>query len=491
MFIYRDEYYNEQSDKRGIAEVDRQAPSRIHRDRRDDVHARVHAVLGPTRSVMTDHADRLLTGLRAVASGADLVMVNLESPLTDRAFVGGDGVDLRAPPAAAAALAAAGVDLVSIANNHAGDAGPATVLDTVSSARAVGLATVGGGADLASARAAHMFDLDGTVVGVLAYDATGVGPAAGDGSPGVAHWNRADAEADVASLRSQVDLVVVSVHGGTEYIPFPDLVMAGIAADLVSWNVDVVWGHGAHVVHPVGLLDPEGDGRPTLVATGLGNLLFDQSYPGTDTGIVVEAIASPDGVVGYRIGSVSASDGAFMSWEEPTGPAVWLDGWWEAPTTPPLPPAAPSIAGFDRGDVVAVGGGDVDGDGSDEVVVSFRRPHQPAELHDLLPGHDWVDASGRTAHIGVFEQDTMAPIWVAGALGWPVAEVAVCDGSMAVAHDHLDTSDIRSVAPWTWSGFGFDEGIDIEGARPIGCADLDGDGRSEPWIGEREAVDRP
>ena len=438
-----------------------------------------------------DHPDLLFRGLDTVSAGADLVMVNLESPFTSPPQVGGEGVDLRAPPATASVLAAAGVDLVSIANNHAGDGGAGTVLDTVSAAGGAGLATVGGGADLGSARAPEVFGLDGIDVGVLSFDATGLGPAAGVDSPGVARWDRAEAEGAVAALRRRVDLVVVSVHGGAEYIPFPDVVMANIAADLAAWNVDVVWGHGAHVVHPVELVDPDGDGRPTLVATGLGNLLFDQNHPGTEAGAVVEVMASEDGLTGYRIGSVRTGDGGFLAWNEPAGAAVWLDGWWDAPTTEPFRREAISVRVFDQGDPVAIAAGDVDADGDDEMVVSFRRSYRPAELHDLMPERDWVDATGRTAHVGVFEPGTMAPIWVAGALATPVADLAVCDGSVAVAHDALDSPAIRSVAAWTWSGFGFDEGVDLAGERAIGCADLDGDGRSEPWMGPPQPVDGP
>ncbi len=71
--------------------------------------------------------------------GAELTFANLESPLTTAPQVS-DGYDLRAPPEAAAALRAAGFDVVSLANNHALDAGEAGLAETVATLNATGIA---------------------------------------------------------------------------------------------------------------------------------------------------------------------------------------------------------------------------------------------------------------------------------------------------------------------------------------------------------------
>ena len=61
---------------------------------------------------------------------ADLALANLESPLTARPLENPAGYDLRAGPEAAAGLAASGLDLLSLANNHSLDSGPAGLDDT-------------------------------------------------------------------------------------------------------------------------------------------------------------------------------------------------------------------------------------------------------------------------------------------------------------------------------------------------------------------------
>ncbi len=117
-------------------------------------------------------------------------------------------------------------------------------------------------------------------VALLAFDATGQGPRAKTDAPGVAWWDEARVEQAVDRARAGADLVVVGLHGGAEYVPVTDPYLMRLGQLLASWGVDIVWGTGPHVAQPVHVIDPDGDGRPTIVATSLGNLIFDQHIPG-------------------------------------------------------------------------------------------------------------------------------------------------------------------------------------------------------------------
>ena len=102
------------------------------------------------------------------------------------------------------------------------------------------------------------------------------------------------------------------------------------------------------------------------------------------------------------------------------------------------------------------------------------------------PEIQWADAEGRDAHLGVYEPDTLNEIWVAGSVLMPIRSLEVCDGSLALIHDRLDDPTPIAGGAWIWNGFGFDTGRDIPGAGIPGCADLDGDGETEPVILGRE-----
>jgi hypothetical protein len=438
-------------------------------------------------SVVERDPESIFADVDLELAAADLAMVNLESSLTERPAGSGIQHDLRADPAVAQLLADAGIDLVSVANNHAGDGGPPGVLDTVQALTEAGVEAVGGGADSDQAETPAIWMVDGTTVGVLAFDATGLGPEAGDSSPGVPRWDDERSTRLVSQLRERVDVLVVSIHGGAEYLPTTDATIRRIVTTLAEIDVDVVWGHGPHVVHDVTIVDPDGNGRPTAAASSLGNLLFDQTRVRTDHGALLEVMADAGGVIAYRVGEtvISAGRVSFSSWLPPDGPAALVNGaWWSLAAEPSLSePVGVDVGDFPKGDVVHAASGDVDQDGESELVISFRRPFRSAPLHEMLADVQWSDAAGRSAHVGVFEADGRTPIWVASAIVRPVSRTVVCDGAVTVSYSTLDDDATTGTGGWTWSVFGWDEAPDLEGDRSIGCLDVDGDGVREPVVG--------
>lgn len=431
-----------------------------------------------------------LAGVRWPVASADLALANLESPLTTASHDPAAGPNaLEAPPSAAAFLAAAGFDAAAIANNHAGDAGPATVPDTVDALAAEGLPAVGAGASLAEAFSPLVVEVHGLRVALLAFDATGAGPRAGPSSPGVAWWDEDLARAAVSRAASSADLVAVGLHGGLEYVPSADPYLLEVARILARAGADVVWGHGAHVIQPVRTIDPDGDGRPTVVATSLGNLLFDQHAPGTRRGALLEVLAGRDGVRAYRVGTAEhrAGPATFRGWGPPRGDAVALGGaWWSlARAVGPEPGGGPMDLAAFEGDVADSALGDPDGDGRPDLVVAFRRPFRARDAGLGLRRGSLVDALGRSAHVGLFGPEDLRPRWVAGTLARPVPELAACDGALAVAYSTLDEPGIVAAGAWRWGGFGFVALADLPGPGVPSCSDVDGDGAADALVLER------
>lgn len=213
-------------------------------------------------------ADGWETAFSAIApslAGADLALANLESPLTGvplqvAALDGQAPFDLRAPPDAARALFAAGLDLVVLANNHALDSGFEGLADTRAALQAYGLAAIGPGSQ------ALYRQVNGQLLAFLAFDLVGDPP------------QEAEMLAAVAAARRQGALVLVSLHWGLEYQPGPYPAQHRLAQKLAQAGASLIWGHHPHVLQPVAWLSgPEG--APVLVAYSLGNALFDQPAP--------------------------------------------------------------------------------------------------------------------------------------------------------------------------------------------------------------------
>ncbi|MBN1139543.1 MAG: CapA family protein [Anaerolineae bacterium] len=179
-----------------------------------------------------------------------LVIANLESPLTARPQLK-EGYDLRAPPEAVTALRAAGIDALSLANNHALDAGQPGLSETASVLQAAGIAPWLDETPTAMAPSLYGLALDDSAIPL----------------------DIAAAAEAVAAAAAHADVVVVSIHWGSEYQAAPSPRQQAIAAALADAGATVIAGHGPHVLQRVEWL-----GR-TLVAYSLGNFLFDQLYP--------------------------------------------------------------------------------------------------------------------------------------------------------------------------------------------------------------------
>lgn len=435
--------------------------------------------------VARDDPESVFADVRQQISSADLAMGNLESPLTVRPHVSLSPNALEADPATAELLAGAGFDLMGVANNHAADAGPAGVRDTLRALRNAGLRSVGAGTDAEAFRPA-ILEANGFRVAVLAFDATGAGVPATLSTPGVAEWNAPRARRAVRLAARNADLVIVGIHGGAEYRPRRDPYVAGLGRRLARWGADVVWGTHTHVVQPIRSIDPDGDGRRTVVATSLGNFLFDQFIPGTRRGAVLEVLADRRGVLGFRVGLVTLDDlrTHFADWRPPKGDAVALAGeWWAlARTLAPAPALPTGTLPEVGGPVLASSLGDVTGDGVSELAVAFRRPFRTTPENSSAPPETWMDAGGRSAHVGLYDPATLEPMWVAGTLVRPVGALATCDGSLAVAYTTLDDPAVVGTGAWAWHGFGWVPAPDLPGPGTPVCADADGDGRTEPMI---------
>jgi poly-gamma-glutamate capsule biosynthesis protein CapA/YwtB (metallophosphatase superfamily) len=235
--------------------------------------------------------------VREYLSGADLTLANFENPVITDAVYHPDATtftgDLRLMPV----LDQAGLDGVTLGNNHVLDAGTTGLNETMRHLDDAGIAHAGAGMDLAEARKPMVFDLGGTKVGVLSYlNVPSYGWAwATQTAPGTAPLLQNVMEEDIKRLRPRVDLILVMPHWGKEYIATPEPQQVDLAHAALDAGADLVVGGHAH--WPKGIEVYEG--KPIFY--GVGNFLLDQSWSEeTSTGIFAEITLYGDEVVQVR-----------------------------------------------------------------------------------------------------------------------------------------------------------------------------------------------
>ena len=221
---------------------------------------------------------RTAFGVAAKPLGAaDLTMVNVETAITRRGAPEQKSFTFRAPPTAFTALKAAGVDIATMANNHAADYGSVGLQDTLAAIRTSGFPTVGIGANAAAAYAPRYTTVRGTRLAVIAasqiQDETLAHFTAGPSSPGIASAYSGQLIESVRTAKARGYAVVVYLHWGTEYTTCPNSDQDALAGTLARAGAVAVIGTHAHVLQGAGWR-PDG----TYVAYGLSNYLWWRSF---------------------------------------------------------------------------------------------------------------------------------------------------------------------------------------------------------------------
>jgi poly-gamma-glutamate synthesis protein (capsule biosynthesis protein) len=205
---------------------------------------------------------------------ADLRFVNLESQLSEQ---GGETQHPRnrliftGPPGGGKTLAQAGIHVASTANNHAWDYGKKAMLETLDNLAAASVKSVGTGRTLDAAYAPAVFELHGRSVAVFAvtqiWNAGDIETHQGRHHVAWARLNRMSGA--LKRARDEYDLVLLSYHGGVEYVDVPPPQTRRFVEALAKTGfVDAVIGHHPHVPQGIGFT------RGVPIFYSLGNFVF-------------------------------------------------------------------------------------------------------------------------------------------------------------------------------------------------------------------------
>lgn len=239
--------------------------------------------------------------VRSLLEDADLTIANMEGTFTERGIAAGKLYTFRTPPRFAAGLAQAGIDLVSLGNNHTMDFGPEGLEDTLAALDAAGIRHTGAGANERAARSPVLVTIDGVRIAFLSYTSISETVFAGPDSSGVAQATVDAITSDVQSARAEADVVIVALHSGVEYTDAPQPEQQQLAHAAIDAGAALILGHHPHTLQG---WEYYGDG---LIVYSLGNFVFDLDAddlanlgPRAFESIVLYVTLTPGGVQDVR-----------------------------------------------------------------------------------------------------------------------------------------------------------------------------------------------
>ena len=216
-----------------------------------------------------------LRQLRGLVAGHDLLIGNLEGPITDHAEPISSKKDFvyKMDAQAAIALRDFGFDLFDLANNHVLDYGMDGMRDTWQALDRMGIGHFGSGLDLDEAIHGKIVEVAGLRIGFLGFMQRWSGYVsdypfyAQEGVPGVPLATPKVLKAAIVPMRDKVDTLVVSFHWGRNYsdVRANQVRMGRLAVDL---GADLVIGHNSHNLQGVEIY------RQVPILYSLGNFTF-------------------------------------------------------------------------------------------------------------------------------------------------------------------------------------------------------------------------
>jgi poly-gamma-glutamate synthesis protein (capsule biosynthesis protein) len=243
--------------------------------------------------------------IASVLSDADLTMLNFESAVTSRGAAQPKTFHFRTVPTAFDAVRAAGVDVVTFANNHVLDYGPVGLSDTLAAVQAAKFPYVGIGTDADGAWAPYLTTIKGrrfAFIGVSQIDELASSWVATASRPGEANSiDLAHTLAAVTAAKKRADTVLVFMHWGTEGNPCPNAAQKSLAPKLAAAGADIIIGSHAHTLQGNGWLGK------TFVAYGMANFLWWLPSYSTETG-VLKLTLHADGTLTDRFYPAIVSD---------------------------------------------------------------------------------------------------------------------------------------------------------------------------------------
>lgn len=214
-------------------------------------------------------ADKLFGDFLQLMKDSDLSITNLESPIIDQGLsIDKTGPALKSSVNSAQILNTAGIDLVTLANNHIMDYGDEGLRSTLETCKALGINYTGAGENYDKASEPYIFEKNGIKIAVLNVAENEFGTTNGT-HPGCHPLNPVQNFYSINDVREEVDHTIMIVHGGHEYYNLPSPRMKQTYRYFIDAGASAVIGHHTHCFSGHEIYN----GKP--ICYSLGNFLFD------------------------------------------------------------------------------------------------------------------------------------------------------------------------------------------------------------------------
>lgn len=227
---------------------------------------------------------------------SDIAFANLEGAASDQGVDQKNLYSFRMDPEVIPALKGAGIDVLSMANNHVGDWGRNAFIDTLSRLKENEILYTGGGNNEAEAETPVIIEKYGMRIGFLGF--SDVGPAwmeAGALKAGLLLASDPRFVEIVQNAAGQVDFLVVSFHWGDEYRPKHNIRQEHLAKKAAENGAKIVVGYHPHMIQDTETY------KESFIAYSLGNFIFDQSWSKpTMQGLLLQVKLWKDGSISIK-----------------------------------------------------------------------------------------------------------------------------------------------------------------------------------------------
>lgn len=246
---------------------------------------------------------------------ADILFGNLESVISDKEGekfkkTGSVQVYFKAKPEAIEGLVYADFDIVSVANNHALDYGRIAFEDSLKRLKDAGIEYIGGGFNEKEVFSVKIQEIKGTKIGFLSYtyprfDGQYIPWKATENKSGVAVIEIKEIEKikkDIREAKKKVDILIISLHWGKEYILEPEPEKISLARSFIDAGADLIIGHHPHTLQPIEKY------KNGWIAYSLGNFVFDMTGGETRKGGLLEVVIQNKKIKEIKLKKIEISD---------------------------------------------------------------------------------------------------------------------------------------------------------------------------------------